>query len=97
MAERSHLTLESEIPLACCLVLTSVLVVDMWSGPTALRMEMLRGPTLGPQPFILSVLTEESVKGSEDGETAQRFRELFALAEDPGSILSTHVMAHRHL
>lgn len=78
-------------------MLRSVLVVDMRSSPTALRMEMLRGPTLGPQPFMLSVFIEESVKGSEDGETAQRFGELFALAEDPGSILSTHVMAHRHL
>lgn len=60
------------------------------SGPLAM-------PSVSPQPFILSMLMEDSVKASEDGETAQRFRELFTLAEDPGSILSTHVMAHRHL
>jgi hypothetical protein len=33
----------------------------------------------------------------EAGEIAQQLRTLAALAEDPGSILSTNKVAHKHL
>ena len=33
---------------------------------------------------------------TEAGETAQRLRILAALAEDPGSVLGTYMVAHNH-
>jgi hypothetical protein len=34
---------------------------------------------------------------TETGEVAQQLRVLTVLVEDPGSFLSTHVVAHNHL
>lgn len=104
MAERSYLTLESEVPLTYCLVLTSVLTVDMWSAPAPPQgwkcLEVLPWTLSHAQcehsAFSrLSIFTEESVKWGEDREVTQRFRELFTLAEDSGLIPSTHVNGAR--
>jgi hypothetical protein len=50
-------------------------------------------------PVFLSCLLNMPVrtilKGT--GEMARRLRTLAALPEDPGSISSTHVVAHNHL